>query len=332
MFITETSMRASTPDDVAALAAWAEDAGLDSGWIPHLPWSLDSLTAAVVAGRVTSRLELATAVTPTYPFHPMSMARSALSVDAVVGGRFTLGVGPSHPSVIETMHGMSYERPAAHTRDYLEVLVQAFDGAASAGVGTVGADGSPGFGELAIDGDFYSFRSIFAVPRPAELATGRRPGLVLAALAPLMLRLAGELADGTVTWFADTRTHASHIVPRITSAADAAGRPAPRVVAAMPIAVCTDESAGRAQAARTFATYEHIPTYKRVLDRGDGSGPADVVLTGPEEGITSTLAEWRDAGVTDFVAAPFPVGSDPTERRASIERTRDYLCGLVGQL
>lgn len=310
MFITDTSMRASSPDDVAELARWVEDSGLHAGWIPHLPWSLDSLAAAVIAGSVTSRIELGTAVTPTYPFHPMSMARSALSVDAAVGGRFTLGVGPSHPAVIERMHGLSYDRPALHTREYLQILRTAFEGA----------------DRLHPSGEFFAFDSIFSVPRGAGMDADRRPGLVLAALAPLMLRIAGELADGTVTWFADTRTHEEHVVPRITAAADAAGRPSPRVIAAMPIAVCSDVATGRDRAARAFASYEQIPTYRRVLDRGDAAGAADVVLVGPEETIAATLRQWRDVGVTDLVAAPFPVGDDPA---ASVERTRRFLVDLV---
>jgi F420-dependent oxidoreductase-like protein len=304
IFIADTGGQGTTAVEVAATARWAEDAGFAGAWVPHLPWGLDALTAVAVAGAATSRIELGTAVVPTYPVHPMAMARTALSVNAAVGGRLALGLGPSHPSVIERMHGLAYDRPAAHTREYLTVLRQAF------------AD----TGSLEVDGEFFRFGSIFRVPG------AREPGLLLAALAPLMLRVAGEVADGTVLWFADDHAVREHVVPRITAAAAAAGRPAPRIVSAMPIAVCDDEAVGRERAARAFAPYGDIPTYRRILDRGQSGGPGDVVFVGDERSLRDRLLRHAEAGVTEYLAAPFPVGDD---REGSLRRTRDFLAGLA---
>ena len=265
------------------------------------------MVALTVAGQVTSRIELGSAVTPTYPVHPMSMARTALSVNAAIGGRLALGIGPSHPSVIENMHGLRYDRPALHTREYLQVLRAAFAGS----------------GQLAGDGEFFNFASMFSVPGQRE------PVLLIAALAPLMLKLAGELADGTILWFADEHAIETHVVPRITEAAAAAGRPAPRVIAPFPVALC-DEAEGRERAAQTFAAYTQIPTYQRILARGsEGAGPAELVVVGDEATIERRLRRLAAAGVTDFVAAPFPVGSDRSE---SLRRTRDFLASLAPEI
>ena len=304
IFTFATDGGTSTLDELVETTQWAEEAGFASAWVPHLPWSHDSLIALAVAGRATGRIELGSAVTPTYPVHPMTMARSALSANAATGGRLALGLGPSHQSVIEGMYGLSYDRPAAHTRAYLEVVRAAFDGAR----------------QLTGDGEFFGFSSMFSVP------DARPPQLLLAALAPMMLRLAGELADGTILWFADEVALETHVVPRITAAADAAGRPAPRIIAAMPISVCDDEAAGRSAAAVTFAPYGQIPTYRRMLDRGASAGPADVVLVGTEALLQRRLERWRDLGVTEFIAAPFGIGDD---RDASLARTRAFLASIA---
>lgn len=303
MFLGDTGGRRSTLDEIARMATWCESAGLASGWVPYLPWSVDPFVALTVAGAATNGLELGTAVVPTYPFHPMAMARLALSVSAANGGRLSLGIGPSHQSVIEGMYGYRYDRPARHTEEYVLALRSAFDGE----------------GTAALHGDFFDFSSMFAVPG------AKAPALLVAALAPRMLELAGRHTDGTVLWFAAEHALETHVVPRLHAAARDAGRPLPRVVAAMPTAIC-DEAVGRAAAARAFATYDRIPTYRRILDRGEASSAADVVLVGSQQQVTDRLRRWRDLGVTDVVAAPFPVGDD---RAASLARTRDTLGAIV---
>ena len=148
-------------------------------------------------------------------------------------------------------------------------------------------------------------------------------------MADHMLRLAGSMADGTILWFADEHAIETHVVPRITAAAAAAGRPAPRIVAPFPVALC-DEDEGRERAARTFAMYTQIPTYQRILARGsEGATPADLVVVGDEAAIERRLRRLAAVGVTDFVAAPFPVGSDRAE---SLRRTRDFLATLAPEI
>jgi F420-dependent oxidoreductase-like protein len=306
MFLSDTGGQRSTVDEIVDLAKWADDAGLASGWFPYLPWSLDAFVALTLAARETTRIELGTAVVPTYPFHPMAMARSAMSVNAVADGRLALGVGPSHPSVIESMYGLSYERAASHTEEYVLALRRAFEG-----------DGT-----AEAHGDFYDYSSMFAVPG------GRRPSLLIAALAPKMLRIAGEHADGTILWFADDEALKEHVVPRITAAAEKAGRPSPRIVSAIPTAI-GDADEARAQAQKSFAAYAQIPTYQRILARGAGNAPSDVVLVGSVGEVADQVRRWRDLGVTDLVAAPFPFGSDKED---SLRRTREGLAELAATI
>jgi F420-dependent oxidoreductase-like protein len=307
VFVSDTSSERTGIDELVANAEWAEAAGLATAWVPHIPWSLDALTALTLAGRATSRIELGTAVVPTYPRHPLALAQQALSTQAACGGRLLLGIGPSHPVVIENMHGLSYDKPVRHVREYLDVLDRAFAGP----------------GQVQYEGELYRVNALLTVPDASPVP------VMLAALAPLMLKLAGARTEGTITWMGDERAHAEHVVPRITAAAAEAGRPKPRVVAGLPVAVCDDPEEGRERAAKLFSVYEQIPTYRRILDRGESGSPAEVSIIGTEEQVTKRLRSYRDAGVTDLAAAVFAVGSD---RDASRRRTRDLLASLAPEI
>jgi F420-dependent oxidoreductase-like protein len=304
VFIGDVSGERTAIPELLDHARAAEARGFTTGWVPHLPWSIDALTALAVAGQVTERIELGTAVMPTYPRHPMAMAQQAMSTQAATNGRLALGIGPSHPVVIENMFGLAYDRPARHTREYVEVLRAAF--------------ASDGFVEY--HGEFFEFASMLEVP-------GSSPApLLVAALAPLMLRMAGEVADGTITYWTDERALTEHVVPRITKAAADAGRAAPRVVVGLPVAVVEDVAAARERATTLFATYRAIPTYQRILARGDGAGPEDVAVIGSEREVRDRLRAYADAGATDLCAAPLGLGRD---RAASLRDTVDVLASLA---
>ncbi len=304
LFISDVSGAQTDVDELLANARAAEALGFTTGWVPHIPWSLDGLTALALAGQVTNRIELGTAVMPTYPRHPMAMAQQAMSTQAAAGGRLVLGIGPSHPVVIENMFGLTYDRPARHTREYVEVLRAAFAGA----------------GHVEYRGEFFSFSSMLTVP-------GSTPApIMVAALAPRMLRLAGELTDGTITYWANERALGEHIVPGITTAAAAAERPAPRVVVGLPVAVSDDAATARERAAKIFATYLNIPTYQRVLARGgEGTTPTDVAIIGTEAEVAARLRGYADAGATDLCATALGLGDD---REASQRRTIELLASL----
>ncbi len=289
---------------VREVVAYEAD-GFDGVWFGQIQGT-DALTVLALAGQRTSRIELGTSVVPTYTRHPLVMAQQALTTQAACGGRFTLGIGLSHKLVVENMWGLSYERPAAHMREYLSVLRPLLTE-----------------GRVSFSGQFFRVNAGVNVP------VAKPPELLIAALAPVMLRMAGELADGTVTWMTGPRTLQTHIVPRMTLAAEAAGRPRPRVVVGLPIAVVDDVGAAREKAARSFQIYGTLPNYRRVLDIEGAAGPAEVAIIGNEAEVERQVRGLASAGATDFLAAMFPVGDDV---QASLARTQALLKRLVGKV
>jgi len=299
-------------DRLRADARWAEDAGLASVWIPQIPDEFDALTAAAVAGAETSRIEIGTAVVPVQPRHPVALAQQALSVQAVCNGRLRLGLGVTHHWIIDEMMGMAYERPAATMRAYLDVL-----DAALAGPGPVDVE-----------------NDLFRIHNPLDITDIASTPVLIAALGPVMLRLAGERADGTILWMADERTIGEHIAPTITQAASSAGRAAPRVVAGVPVCLCGDDEvdAAVARANRILAEAEISPNYQKLLEHGDAREVGDLVAAGSESSIEKRLQAFADAGATDVSVRVLPIGENRDELIASYKRTRDYLASLHGEL
>jgi F420-dependent oxidoreductase-like protein len=283
----------------------AENDGFDGIWFGQI-FGPDVLTVLAVAGQKTSRIELGTCVVPTYPRHPHMLAQQALTVQAATNGRFNLGIGLSHAPVVEGMWGLSYDRPARHMREYLSVLLPLIRE-----------------GRVSFNGEFVRVTASVSVPVPEP------PPVLIAALAPVMLRMAGEMTAGTITWMVGPKTLESHIVPRITKAAKEAGQPDPRVVVGLPIAVTEDAAGARERAARSFAIYGTLPNYQRVLNIEGAGGPSDVAIVGNEKEVEQQLRDLASAGATDFLGGMFPVGDDA---KASLARTREVLKGLVGKI
>jgi 5,10-methylenetetrahydromethanopterin reductase len=290
-------------DGLIAQARRAEAEGFASGWFAHI-MGMDAVMAAALCARETSRMELGTAVVPTFPRHPVALAQQALTAQAIGRGRYTLGIGLSHQLVIEGMLGLSFAKPYSHMKEYLAVLGPLVRG-----------------GSVSHAGEEYRVNATVAVP-------GATPcPILVAALAPKMLALAGREADGTITWMTGPKTVRDHIVPRIREAAAAAGRPAPRVVVGLPVAVTRDVAAARASAARGFQIYGMLPSYRAMLDREGAEGPADVALVGDESAVGAALERLAEAGATDFLAIPFRVEGDPD----AVARTRTLLAKLAAR-
>ncbi len=290
-------------------ARWAEEAGLSTVWIPQIPDEFDALTAATVVGAATSRIEVGTAVVPVQPRHPVALAQQVLSVQAVCGGRLAVGLGVSHHWVIDEMLGLPYERPVATMRAYLEVLDRALAGP----------------GPVDVEND------LFRVHNPLDITDLVPTPLLLAALGPRMLALCGERADGTILWMADERAIATHVVPALTRAAEAAGRPAPRVVAGIPVCLCGDDEieAAVARTNRILAEAEVSPNYQKLLEHGDARNVGDILAAGSESTIVARLAAFADAGVTDISVRVVPIGENREELVASSTRTRGFLSSLA---
>jgi F420-dependent oxidoreductase-like protein len=286
-------------DDAIAQVADAKQRGFSSVWSSQI-FGMDALVALAVVGREVPDIELGTAVIPTYPRHPQALAMQALTVQAAIGDRLALGIGLSHQIVIEGMYGMSFDKPARHMREYLSILMPLLNGE-----------------NVSFSGDTLTWRGM----GPIEIAGAKPPRVLLAALAPRMLELAGGVADGTVTWMTGPATVADHIVPSITKAAEQAGRPAPRVGVGLPVAVTADPDKAREEASSVFAIYGQLPSYRAMLDREGAAGPADVAIVGDEETVAKEIRRVFEAGATDFVAAVY----------GDVARTNDVLADLASR-
>ncbi len=303
-----------TPPNTVGLAALdtlvqevvtAEQDGFSSYWFVQLSSAgNDILTSIAIAGQRSSQIELGTAVVPVYGRHPVALAQQATTVQIASGGRLTLGLGLSHRPVVENILGLSYDQPARYMREYLAVLRPLIEQQ-----------------DVEFAGQFFNCQAGLQVEGASPFP------VLIAALAPLMLRLAGEMADGTVTWMAGRRTLKTHIVPRINEAAESAGRPKPRICAALPIVVTDDPNSAGEYLNVALKRYGQLPNYRRLLDIEGAEGPADVSVLGDEAKVDEQLQALSAAGVTDFLASITPVGEDA---RASEARTRDFLKNWKG--
>jgi 5,10-methylenetetrahydromethanopterin reductase len=284
-----------TIDDVVTDARAAETDGFASYALPQI-FALDAMGVLAVVGREVPRINLLTGVVPTYGRHPLTMAQQALTVQATSGGRFVLGIGLSHQLVIENMFGLSFDKPVRHMREYLSVLMPLIhEGKATFKGETISTDVSVGIEPR--------------LPCP----------VLVAALGAQMLKLAGRVTDGTMTWMTGPATIATHTVPTITAAAKAAGRPAPQIATSLPVCVTGDIDAARERAAKDFQVYGFLPSYRAMLDREGAEGPADVAIVGDESTVEKQVRSLADAGVTEYIASIFGSREERAQTRALLK-------------
>jgi len=297
IFVSEAWGPSSTIDQIRERAQRAETLGFPSAWVPYLPWSLDALSSMQAAGEATERIEIGSAVIPTYFFHPLALARQAATTQAAIGRPIHLGIGCSNPAVI-AMHGMPFERPARHVREYFEILGAAME----LGAKPAGEREQAGF--LQYEGEFFALGSIYGTPG------AKPPGSILVgALGPHMLRAAGAYSDGVIATWSDEGAIEREIGPPVRAAAEAAGRSEPRIggVVAVAVVPAAKTAAARDVAQAEFAFYETTMPYQRVVAASDAGRIGDICVIGDEEEVARRLRRFRDAGMTDFLAAPFAV-------------------------
>lgn len=292
----------ATVDRIVAQARQAEADGFTTLWYASEVCG-DPLVAMAIAGSKTSAIELGTAVLQTYPCHPLLQAKRVASVvDAMGRPGFTLGIGPSHEPLIRGVYGLSYDHPGRHTEEYVQIVTALLAGR-----------------DVDFDGQDFCVHAQGRGVTPAQPVP-----VLLAALGPRLLRVAGEIADGVVLWMASARAIEAHVIPRLHAAA--AGQPAPRVVAGLPVAVHDDVAEARVAAVTSSAMYSGMANYQRILAIGGQADPASAAVVGNEASVRTQLQSLLDAGATDIWAAVFPVGDD---KRASVRRTTDLLRELV---
>ncbi|MBW1883112.1 MAG: TIGR03564 family F420-dependent LLM class oxidoreductase [Deltaproteobacteria bacterium] len=286
-------------DDLVGQAQDLEARGFATMWLANI-FGIDAITAMAVIGRETQRIELGTAVVPSYPRHPSALAQQALTTQAACSGRFALGIGLSHKLVIEDMFGLSYERPAKHMREYMAVLGPLLRGE-----------------PVDFQGEQYRVKLGLEVPGATPVP------VLIAALGDQMLRIAGRSSDGSILWMTGPDTIESHIGPKLRAAASAAGRAAPRIVAGLPIVLTNNADAVRERIGKMLAMYGQLPSYRAMLDKEGAAGPEEVAIVGDESALDAAMARLRDIGVTDFDAAIIPAED------GAVERTLDFLASRL---
>jgi F420-dependent oxidoreductase-like protein len=279
----------------------AQEDGFSSYWLAEHPTGgLDAITVLSLVGQTVPKIELGTAIVPTYPRHPMALAGQALTAHSVLPGRFTLGIGLSHAPMMAQL-GIGFEKPIRHLREFLSVLVPLLSE-----------------GRVAFEGETIACKAEVFGP-PAEPCR-----VVVAALGPQALKVAGARTSGTTLAWVGPKTIREHIVPRISEAAEIAGREPPRIIATLPVCVTDEEEIVRGLVAQGLSMYAKLPSYRAMFEREGVKGPGDLVLAGNEDRVGSALDELVRAGVTDFAASEFVRNSD------EFERTRSFLKSALG--
>jgi len=283
-----------TIDEVVDRARTLAATGVSSLWASQI-FGWDTLTALAIVGREVTDVELGTAVIPVHPRHPAILAAQAMTVQAATGGRLLLGIGLSHQVVVEGVWGLSFDRPALYMKEYLSVLVPLLSGE-----------------QVAFQGEILRTNTL----GPLETGGAKPPPVIVAALAPRMLAIAGRQAQGTVTWMVGLNTVAEHIVPTITAAAAEAGRPSPRIVVTLPVCVTSDVEAAKQRAGKIFSVYGQLPSYRAMLDREGAAGPPDVAIVGSEEEVAASIQRFAEAGATEFSAAAYGTPDEVAQSHA----------------
>ncbi len=287
-------------DAIVQDAQKAATDGFSSYWLAEHPTGgFDALTVLSVVGQKVADIELGTAIVPTFPRHPLVLAGQALTIRTAIGNRLTLGIGLSH-EVMMAQLGIGFEKPIRHLREYLSILMPLLTD-----------------GKVSFDGEVLSCHAeIFQAP--AEPCP-----VVVAALGPQALRVAGTRTQGTTLAWVGPRTVREHIKPKLFEAAEVAGRPAPRIIATLPVCVTDEVDAMRGLITKLLAHYGELPSYRAMFDHEGVDGPADVALIGDESQVRAKLDELAEAGVTDFAATEF------TPTKADRTRTRELLKSVL---
>lgn len=274
---------ANAVDDAISQASGAFHRGVRQVWL-NQRFDVDALTLAAVISAAVRGLGVGTAVVPINPRHPLLVASAAQTAQAAAHGNFSLGIGLGGNALEQRAFGIPSGKEVTRLREYLTVLRSIRDD-----------------GEVDFQGQELAARP----PLSPAVAGGRPFPVYVAALGPRALHAAGELADGTVTYLAGPRTIEEFIAPTIARAAADAGRPPPRIIASVPVAVTSTPDAARADAATSLHFYDQIPSYQKIMARESVTHAADLAVIGDPDAVIGQLLRYRAAGATDVVLSPF---------------------------
>ncbi|MEC7560498.1 MAG: TIGR03564 family F420-dependent LLM class oxidoreductase [Pseudomonadota bacterium] len=288
---------------IAEHAATAAEQGFAHYWLAEHPTGgLDALTTLALVGQRVPDIELGTAIVPTFPRHPMALAGQALTVADAIGQRLTVGVGLSHEPMMAQL-GIGFDRPIRHLREYLSILMPLL------------REGAANFNGELLSCDAQLFQ------RPQHDVP-----VLVAALGPQALAVAGEWAEGTTLAWVGPRTIREHIAPRLREAASEHQRPIPRIVATLPICVTEQPTTVRESIGKGLSLYGRLPSYRAMFEREGASGPADVAVVGSRTEVMDQIAALAEAGVTDFAPSEFCLNRDEwsATRALLVELATDF--------
>lgn len=276
-------------DDAIDQARRAYDAGVGRIWLAQ-QFDHDAIALAGLIGAAVPGLGVGTSAVPINPRHPLLVASAGQTAQAAAHGNFSLGLALGGHELERLAFGTDFTNPVGRLHEHLTALRAILDA-----------------GAVEFSGSYLSA----ANPEwPVRVAGGTPLPVYVAAMGPKALRVTGELADGTLPYLAGPRTLAEFIVPTITEAASAAGRPAPRIIAAVPVLVSDDEATAREVAAQRLGFYETIPSYQKVIAREGVAGAVELAALGSPAQVLDRLAAYRDAGATDLILSPLRTEPD----------------------
>jgi alkanesulfonate monooxygenase SsuD/methylene tetrahydromethanopterin reductase-like flavin-dependent oxidoreductase (luciferase family) len=265
------------------------------------------VTALAAVGAATDRIRLGTAVTPTYPRHPITLAAQAIAIDDLASGRLRLGVGPSHKPIIEGAYGLPMGKPLAHLREYVTILrMLLWEGAAD------------------LSGDYFTVKIALQAGVPAP-----KIPIPISALRPNAFRLAGEIADGAISWVTPVDYLTRTALPQLQAGAEAMGRDRPPLIAHVPVIVSTNRAAARAAFRAQFPHYSRLPFYAAMFaeagypitaagEMTDELVESLAVSGGPEE-IRDRLEAIRACGIDELMISHVVVADEEAELAALSE-------------
>lgn len=253
-----------------------EEHGYESLWTTQLPGARDASLVLAAYAAATQKVKLGTGVLPIYTRHPTAMVQMAATVDELSGGRFILGVGVSHKVTVESMWGLRLESPIDAMREYLTIVRESF------------RNGTCGF-----DGKYFSAHWSYSGPRREDMP------IMISALNPRMLELAGELADGVVLYMCPPRYIADEVIPRVKRGREKAGKSLDgfEIVAAIDCCATSDRDAALATYQGTLDRYASLPFYRKAMEAGEFN-PEVLAAIGDAGHVKAAIARYRDAGVT----------------------------------
>lgn len=294
---------------VKTIAA-AEAAGVRQIWMAQPPVWPDVLMMFAAAVTRTSTVCLGTSITPTYPRHPLVLAQQVLALYDLAPGRLRLGIGPSHRFIIEDIYGLQQRTPLAHLREYLGVLRAAL-----------------WEGKVDHHGHFYNV--IATLPRRSQIP------ILISTLGKSAFQLAGQIADGALTWVCPVPYLLRTGIPALHTSATAVGRSPPPLVAHVLVAVTEDRRAVLAAGHQMLDFYAKIPFYANMFSNAGFSLISDqalpdalvdsLVISGNESTVAARFTELLAAGLDELMVSLVPTtGAGDDEQ--------ELLMHLIGRL